>query len=325
MTFKSLILTHIKVHKFGFILSRKNNTLLIIAGPTAVGKTDLCINLAKKFNTCIVSADSRQFFNEIKIGTAKPTENELSQAKHYLINSLSIKEDYDVGKFEKEALALLDGLFQKYNMVILSGGSGLYLDAVAHGLDDIPGVDETIRDRLNEEFKSGGLKLLQEKLLEIDPEYYKTVDLNNPHRIIRALQVSQSTGTPFSSFRIKKKVKRPFKIVKIALERQREELYERINQRMDQMIKNGLFEEAESLYQWRHYNALNTVGYKEIFPFLEGIYDKEEAIRLLKRNSRRYAKRQLTWFRKDPAYHWFHPSREEEIIEFVRGQIGIGE
>lgn len=318
-------MTPVKAHKFGFILSRKNNTLLIIAGPTAVGKTDLCINLAKKFNTCIVSADSRQFFNEMKIGTAKPTEKELSQTKHYLINSLSIKEDYDVGKFEKEALKILEGLFKNHQMVILCGGSGLYLDAVAHGLDEIPGVDESIREQLNEEFNRGGLKLLQEKLLDIDPEYYKMVDLNNPHRIIRALEVSQSTGIPFSSFRIKKKAERPFNIVKIALERQREELYDRVNQRMDQMIKEGLFEEAESLFPMRHYNALNTVGYKEIFSFLEGKYDKQEAIRLLKRNTRRYAKRQLTWFRKDPEYHWFHPSYQKEILDFISGQIGIGE
>lgn len=295
---------------------------MIIAGPTAVGKTDLCINLAKKFNTCIVSADSRQFFSEMKIGTAKPTQKELSQAKHYLINHLSIKDEYDVGKFEIEALNLLDRLFERHDLVILSGGSGMYLDAIANGLDSVPRADEAIRAKLNRMFEQYGIGVLQEKLLEFDPVYYHMVDLNNRQRIIRALEVSLSTGTPFSSYRTKKTAERPFEILKIALERDREELYGRINKRMDQMIEEGLFEEARSLYPLRNYNALQTVGYKEIFPVFEGKYDKDEAIRLLKRNSRRYAKRQLTWLRKDKTYHWFHPSAQQEIIDFVRTQTG---
>ncbi len=303
-------------------MSIKNNILLIVAGPTAVGKTDLCINLAKKFNTCIVSADSRQFFNEMKIGTAKPTQKELAQVKHYFINNISITEDYDVGKYENEAIILLDRLFKMNELVILSGGSGLYVDAICNGLDNIPAVDESIRADLNWMFEKQGIRVLQEKLQVLDPLYYEMVDLNNPHRIIRALEVTLGTGKPFSSYRTKKKTDRPFKILKIALERERGELYKRINSRMDQMIMDGLFEEAEALYPLRSYNALQTVGYKEIFGYFEGKYSKEEATRLLKRNSRRYAKRQMTWFRKDRDYHWFHPSRTQEIIDFISDQMG---
>lgn len=303
-------------------MSIKNNLLLIVAGPTAVGKTDLCINLAKKFNTCIVSADSRQFFNEMKIGTAKPNQKELAQVKHYFINNISIKEDYDVGRYENEAIILLDSLFKMNELVILSGGSGLYVDAICNGLDNIPAVDESIRADLNRMFEKQGIRVLQEKLLVLDPLYYEMVDLNNPHRIIRALEVTLGTGKPFSSYRSKKKTDRPFKILKIALERERGELYKRINSRMDQMIMDGLFEEAEALYPLRSYNALQTVGYKEIFGYFEGKYSKEEATRLLKRNSRRYAKRQMTWFRKDRDYHWFHPSRTQEIIDFISDQMG---
>lgn len=303
-------------------MSIKNNLLLIVAGPTAVGKTDLCINLAKKFNTCIVSADSRQFFNEMKIGTAKPNQKELAQVKHYFINNISITEDYDVGRYENEAIILLDSLFKMNELVILSGGSGLYVDAICNGLDNIPAVDESIRADLNRMFEKQGIRALQEKLLVLDPLYYEMVDLNNPHRIIRALEVTLGTGKPFSSYRTKKKTDRPFKILKIALERERGELYKRINSRMDQMIMDGLFEEAEALYPLRSYHALQTVGYKEIFGYFEGKYSKEEATRLLKRNSRRYAKRQMTWFRKDRDYHWFHPSRTQEIIDFISDQMG---
>jgi tRNA dimethylallyltransferase len=300
---------------------RKNKTLLIIAGPTAVGKTDLCINLAKKFNTNIISADSRQFYKEINIGTAKPSMEQLAEAKHYFIDTLSIEEDYDVGKFETEALALLDHLFQDQTLVIMTGGSGLYLDAVAKGFDAIPPVDKSVRAALNEVYEKEGLSALQERLRKLDPDYHQTVDLNNPQRLIRALEVCVGSGMPYSSFRKKKTGQRPFDTIKIALERDRAELYQRIDLRMDQMIAEGLFEEAEALYPYRRHNALQTVGYKEIFGYLDGEYDRQEAIRLLKRNSRRYAKRQMTWFRKDLDYHWFHPSQTQEIIDFVAKEI----
>lgn len=301
---------------------RKNKTLLIIAGPTAVGKTDLCINLAKKFNTCIVSADSRQFYKEINIGTAKPTDAQLAAAEHFFINNLSIKESYDVGKYETDALRLLDHLFKSQSLVILTGGSGLYLDAVSKGFDAIPEVDKSIRSGLNLLYQQDGIVGLQERLNQLDPVYYEKVDLNNPQRIIRALEVCLGTGRPFSSFRIKKEAERPFETIKIALERNREELYARIDDRMDQMIAAGLFEEAKALYPFRDYNALQTVGYREVFGYLEGQYDKDKAIDLLKRNSRRYAKRQLTWFRKDEDYHWFHPSQIQEITDLIADHIG---
>ncbi len=303
-------------------MSEKTKNLIIVAGPTAVGKTDLCLNLAKKFNTSIVSADSRQFFIEMNIGTAKPSQEQLDQVRHYFINSLSVKDDYDVRKFEKDALLLLERLFVRHDLVILTGGSGLYLDAVAHGFDDIPDVDASLREELSLLLAQKGIGALQEELRHLDPVYYSEVDLNNPQRIIRALEVTKGTGRPYSSYRTKKVVERPFKVIKIALEREREELYARIDARMDQMVGEGLFEEAEALFPFRHLNALQTVGYKEIFGYLAGEYDKAEAIRLLKRNSRRYAKRQMTWFRRDNAYCWFHPSQTDLIVSFVRDQIG---
>lgn len=300
----------------------KNRTLLIIAGPTAVGKTDLCINLAKKFNTYIISADSRQFYKEINIGTAKPTDEQLDQVKHFFINNLSIKDQYDVRKFENETLSLLDELFEGQDLLILTGGSGLYLDAVTEGFDRIPEVDPAIRLKLNQSYEKQGLTHLQERLRLLDPAYYEEVDLNNPQRIIRALEVCIGSGQAYSSFRNQQPSSRPFNIVKVALERDRQELYDRINLRMDGMIADGLFEEAKALYPLRHYNALQTVGYKEIFSYLDGDYDRQEAIRLLKRNSRRYAKRQMTWFRRDENYRWFHPSQTKEIEIFIQDQMG---
>jgi tRNA dimethylallyltransferase len=258
----------------------------------------------------------------MNIGTAKPSPKELGKVGHFFINNLSIKDDYDVGKYEREVLLLLERLFKQHKMVILTGGSGLYIDAVTHGFDNIPPVDPSVRAELNLIFKKEGKSLLQEKLRHLDPDYYEKVDLNNPQRLIRALEVTIGTGRPFSSFRKKNKAERPFTSVKIGLERDRQELYDRINLRMDAMIAEGLFEEAKGLYAMRHYNALQTVGYKEIFGYLEGAYDKEETIRLLKRNSRRYAKRQFTWFKREEDFHWFHPSQTQEIIDFVQFQIG---
>ncbi|EPR68003.1 tRNA (adenosine(37)-N6)-dimethylallyltransferase MiaA [Cyclobacterium qasimii] len=298
-----------------------NKIILVIAGPTAVGKTDLCINLAKKFNTVIISSDSRQFFQEINIGTAKPSEKELAMVPHYFIGNKSIHDPYDVKRYESEALGCINSLFKEKDLLILTGGSGMYTDAIVEGLDQMPKIASGIREELNAVYAKEGITHLQEMLIKLDPDYFAVVDKQNPQRLIRALEVCLGTGLPFSSYRVKKKVVRPFKTVKIALNRDREELYERIDRRMDNMIQEGLFEEASEMYPYRDLNALNTVGYKEIFAYLDGAYDKEEAIRLLKRNSRRYAKRQVTWLNKDKTYHWFHPDEINDMLDLINAQI----
>ncbi|AEL24302.1 tRNA (adenosine(37)-N6)-dimethylallyltransferase MiaA [Cyclobacterium marinum] len=299
-----------------------NKIILVIAGPTAVGKTDLCINLAKKFNTVIISSDSRQFFQEINIGTAKPSKEELDMVPHFFIGNKSIHEPYDVRSYEVEALSCIGDLFKEKDLLLLTGGSGLYTDAVINGLDDMPKIAPEIRQELNLLYAKEGIFPLQEMLKKLDPNYYGKVDLQNPQRLIRALEVCQGTGRKYSDFRVRKKVERPFKTIKIALNRDREELYSRIDRRMDKMIAEGLFEEAEKMHPYKNRNALNTVGYKEIFGYLEGEYDREEAIRLLKRNSRRYAKRQVTWLKRDEAYHWFHPDDVNGILSLVHDQRG---
>ncbi|MCL6260968.1 tRNA (adenosine(37)-N6)-dimethylallyltransferase MiaA [Aquiflexum sp. TKW24L] len=295
----------------------KNKHLLVIAGPTAVGKTEICLLLAKKFQTEIISSDSRQFYCETEVGTAKPSIRELEQVPHHFINSLSIFDPYDVRKFELDAISLLDRLFQKHDVVIMTGGSGLYIDAICYGFDEIPDVDPAIRKELILDFEKQGIQILQAKLQKLDPVYFEQVDIHNPQRLMRALEVCLGTGKAYSSFRKKKKNIRTFNCIMIGLERDRKELYQRIDQRMDKMIGEGIFQEAEKLFPHRYLNALQTVGYSEVFGFLEGKYDKEEAIRLLKRNSRRYAKRQMTWFKKSPEMTWFHPGKVEEIICFI--------
>jgi len=303
-------------------LDSKNKHLLVIAGPTAVGKTETCLNLAKFFQTEIISSDSRQFYREMDLGTAKPNQEELAFVPHHFINSLSIHEDYDVRKFEKDTLELLRVLFQKNDPVLMTGGSGLYIDAVCHGFDDIPDIDPLIRQKLISDFEEKGISYLQTELRKLDPDYYEIVDKNNPQRLMRGLEVCYGTGKPYSSFRKNKKNIRDFLIIKIGLEREREELYRRIDQRMDVMIERGLFEEAEKLFPLRHLNALQTVGYSEIFGYLEGNYNREEAIRLLKRNSRRYAKRQLTWFKRIPEMAWFHPDDFDGLLAYIKNEIG---
>lgn len=295
--------------------------LILVVGPTAVGKTNLCLNLAKKFDTEIISCDSRQFYREMNLGTAKPTKEELNEVSHHLINSHSIEENYDVKSFEEDALELLDQLFLKHKVVIMTGGSGLFADAVTEGMDEMPEIPVGTREEVIKDYQEKGLEFLQNEVKRLDPEYFEMVDQQNPQRLMRALEVCRGTGKTFSSFRVKSKVERPFKTIKIGLKRDREELYSRIDLRMDQMVESGLFEEAKSLFDKRHLNSLQTVGYQEIFGMLESKYDREEAIRLLKRNSRRYAKRQLTWFRRDEKIHWFHPDQEDEIIAFIVNQI----
>ncbi len=291
--------------------------LIVVAGPTAVGKTEMAIKLALHYKTEILSADSRQFYKEMTIGTAKPTEEELASVRHHFINNLSIKEEYTAGKYETEALNLLSLLFQKHDVVILTGGSGLFIKALCDGMDDIPVVDPEIRKKLNKEFEENGLETLLNELQEKDPDYFATVDRSNPVRVIRALELCRGTGKPFSFYRTSSKKERPFEIIKIAINRDREELYERIDQRMETMLANGLVEEAKRLYPFKDLNALQTVGYTEVFEFLDGMYGEDEMIRLLKQNSRRYAKRQLTWFSKDKDFVWFMSSQSKEIIEYV--------
>jgi tRNA dimethylallyltransferase len=291
-------------------------TLIIVAGPTAVGKTALSIRLAQHFHTEIISADSRQFFREAEIGTAKPSAEELAAVPHHFINTHSITEAYSAGQYERDALALLSQLFARHKVVILCGGSGMYIDAVCDGFDAMPEVNEGLREKLNTQWEADPEAVL-EQLRALDPGYFATVDRQNPHRVIRALEVCLASGKPYSEFRKKSTANRPFQVLKIALELPREELYQRIDLRMEEMIAAGLFEEVERLFPWKHMQALQTVGYKEIFDMMEGHYDREEAIRLLKRNSRRYAKRQLTWLRRNSSYTWFHPGDVEEIVKWI--------
>lgn len=295
---------------------------MILAGPTAVGKTSLSIQLAKRYKTEIISADSRQFFKETEAGTAKPTDEEMDGVPHHFVNSHSIHDDYNVGQFEKDALMLLDNLFQSQDVIFVVGGSGLYVKALCEGIDEMPAIPPEIRRKLNSEFEQNGIEYLQEQVSESDPEYFKIVDQQNPQRLIRVLELYRATGKNMSFYRAQEKqVERPFNIIKIGLERPREELYDRINLRMDQMISEGLFEEAEKLYPFKDLNALQTVGYSEIFGFLDGEYDREEAVRLLKRNSRRYAKRQMTWFKRDSEFVWFSADDKGKVIDYLESKL----
>ena len=296
-----------------------SKTLISIVGPTAIGKTSLSLELAKAFDTEILSADSRQFFREMKIGTAVPSPEELATAPHHFIQHISVEDPYSVGDFEKEALQKLEQLFQSHEKLVMVGGSGLYVDAVTKGLDEFPEIDPEIRLSLNKSFAEEGLPYLQQKLKELDPEYFSEVDIENPHRLIRALEVSLGTGKPYSSFRKKKTSQRSFNTLLIGLTAEREVIYDRINQRVDLMMEQGLLEEVKALAEKKHLNALNTVGYKEIFGFLEGKYSLEEAVAEIKKNTRRFAKRQLTWFRKNPDIHWFDfRTPAAEIITFAK-------
>ena len=295
-------------------------TLLIIAGPTAVGKTALCVRLAKWLNTDIVSADSRQFYRELSIGTAKPTTDEMQAVRHHFIDSHSISEYYSAGDFERDCLQLLEELFKTKEVVILTGGSGMFIKAITDGLDDMPEAPLALREHLEERAEKEGLAILAAELQQLDPVYYQEVDKHNHQRIVRALEVCLSTGKPFSSFRKSEKVQRSFRMLKICLNRPREELYSRIDTRMDAMLSQGLVAEAQSLTAYRSHNALQTVGYKEVFEYLDGTYDYTEMVRLLKRNSRRYAKRQLTWFRNQDEFVWFEADDEAKLLEYLDSQ-----
>jgi len=300
----------------------KNNFLITIVGPTAIGKTALSIQLANYFNAEIISCDSRQFFKEMSIGTAVPSEDELSTAKHHFIQNRSIFDAYNVGEFERDALKKLSKLFLESNIVIMVGGSGLYVDAVIDGLDEFPDVDPAIREQLNTGLKENGIESLQEKLKELDPQTYQNITIDNPHRIIRALEICIGTGKTYSSFKNKPKASRNFQSIKIGLTAEREILYDRINQRVDSMIAHGLIDEAKSLYSNRELNALQTVGYRELFSFFDKTISKEFAIEEIKKNTRRFAKRQITWFKKDEKITWFDfKSEHKQIIKFIENII----
>ena len=294
--------------------------LIIIAGPTAVGKTDLCVKIAKILDTEVVSADSRQFYRELSIGTAKPTFEEMDGVKHHFINSHSIQDYYSVGDFERDCLEVLEKIFKEKDVAILTGGSGMFIKMITDGIDEMPEADLDLRQKLAQHLENEGLEILANELKQLDPAYYEQVDIQNTQRVLRALEICISTGKPFSSFRKNQKVKRPFKMIKIALERPREELYARINKRMDIMLENGLEAEAHSVMDFREHYALKTVGYREIYEYLDGEYNHDETVRLLKRNSRRYAKRQMTWFKNQDEFHWFDANDEEMIIDFIKSK-----
>ena len=301
-----------------------NKYLLVVLGPTAIGKTSLSIELAKHFNTDIISADSRQFFQEMSIGTAVPSKTEVEAAKHHFIQHISVENEYSVGDFERDALEKLNEVFEEKDIAVLVGGSGLYIDAVVKGLDNFPEVDKNIRKSLNEKLTSEGIEALQQELRSRDPEYFQEADIMNPHRLIRALEICIGTGRPYSSFRNQKDTVRSFQGIFIGLTAEREVIYDRINRRVDLMMEEGLLQEAEALYSLQGLNALNTVGYKELFRYFEGELELEQAVAEIKKNTRRFAKRQLTWFRKNQDINWFQQdSPVEEIIDFAEKQINI--
>ncbi|MCA5006439.1 tRNA (adenosine(37)-N6)-dimethylallyltransferase MiaA [Sphingobacterium bovistauri] len=300
---------------------KHKKTLVVVVGPTAVGKTATAILLAQHFDTEIISADSRQFYREMTIGTAKPDTQELAAAPHHFINSHSIQEEYSAGDFERDAMKLLDELFLAKDVVIMVGGSGLFVRAVCEGLDDLPKATEGIREALNKSFEETGLEPLKQRLKDIDPAYYAIADIDNPQRVIRALEVYEATGNPMSFYQKKDLSKRPFDIVTIGLNMDRDKLYERINLRVDKMIGAGLLDEVKSLAAYRHKPAMLTVGYSEVFDYFDGKLTFEEAIDKIKQNSRRYAKRQITWFKKYGNTTWFQPNDIDAIISFTKATL----
>lgn len=291
-------------------------TLIVVTGPTAVGKTALCIDIAKHYGIPIINADSRQIYRELRIGTATPTEEQLRSVKHYFVGSISIDDYYNASMYEQDVLALLNQ-FKQSPIQLLTGGSMMYIDAVCNGIDDIPTVREDIREEMKRRYAEEGLEALCADLKRLDPEHYAVVDKQNHRRVIHALEICYQTGTTYTSFRKQEKKQRPFQIVKIGLNRDREELYQRINQRVDQMMADGLLDEVRSLQDKRSNNALNTVGYKEMFTYLDGTWSLEEAIERMKGNTRRYARKQLTWFKRDEEMRWFHPQQQEEILKYI--------
>ena len=301
---------------------KKKTLLIVLLGPTGVGKTNISLRLAQHLECPIVSSDSRQFYRELKIGTATPTEEQLNRATHYFIGSHSIFDTYSAGQYELDAIKLLNNLFENHKIALLVGGSMMYIDAVCNGIDDIPTVDEATRAFWWKEYEEKGLDYIRQELERLDPKHYhEQVDQNNAKRIIHALEICSITGKPFSNIRTGKRKERDFDILKIGLTRPREELYDRINKRVDEMMLEGLLAEADSFYKYKHLNTLNTVGYKELFDYMDGKCSLEQAVEWIKRDTRHYAKKQLTWFKRDEKICWFHPDEEEKIIELCNTSI----
>ena len=297
------------------------HTLIVLIGPTGVGKTELSLSIAEHFQTCILSADSRQLYNELKIGTAAPTPSQLARVPHHFVGTLKLTDYYSAAQYEADVLNKLEELFQHYDTVVLTGGSMMYVDAVCKGIDDIPTVDQETRELMIQRYEEEGLEKLCAELKILDPEYYQIVDLKNPKRVIHALEICYMTGQTYTSFRTQKHKERPFRIIQIGLTREREELYDRINRRVDEMMKDGLLEEAKSVYPFKHLNSLNTVGYKEIFNYLDGEWSLDFAIEKIKQNSRIYSRKQMTWFKRNPDIQWFHPEQKEEIMNYINDQL----
>lgn len=309
-------------HKNTFFLKpTMSKTLIVILGPTGVGKTDLSINIAKHFNTEISSSDSRQVYKELRIGTAVPEPKQLADIKHHFIHTHSIHDYFSSWECEKQTIELLSKLYKEKNEVLLVGGSMMYIDAICNGIDDIPTIDQQLRKEVMEQYEKEGLEYMRMQLKQLDPVFYNQVDLKNAKRVIHAVEICLMTGKPYSELRTNSKKQRDFNILKIGLNRDRAELYDRINRRVDLMIEEGLIDEAKSVFEFRHYNSLNTVGYKELFEYFDGKIDLEKAIELIKRNSRRYAKRQLSWFRRDDEIQWFHPDQEEKVLQYIKSKI----
>lgn len=295
-------------------------TLIVLIGPTGVGKTELSLRLAECFHTSIVSSDSRQLYADLKIGTAAPTPEQLQRVPHHLIGTLKLTDYYSAAQYEQEALTILDKLFATHSTVILTGGSMMYVDAICKGIDDIPTIDAETRELMLQRYHAEGLETLCAELRLMDPEYYNIVDLKNHKRVIHALEICYMTGKTYTSFRTQQKKERPFRIIKIGLTRERAELYDRINCRVDQMMNEGLLEEARSVYPHRALNSLNTVGYKELFQYFDGAWELPFAIEKIKQNSRIYSRKQMTWFKRDEEIQWFHPEQEAEILSYLRQQ-----
>ena len=293
-------------------------TLIVVTGPTAVGKTALCLDLARHFDTPIINADSRQIYRDLRIGTAAPTEEQLRQVRHFFVGTLQLGEYYSASLYEQQVTALLEKLFQTSDYALLSGGSMMYIDAVCYGIDDIPTVDDDTRALMKRRLSDEGLEALCDELRRLDPDHWAIVDRKNPRRVVHALEICLMTGRTYTSFRVGTKKARPFRIKKIGLTLPREELYDRINRRVDDMMEQGLLDEARTLLPMRHLNALNTVGYKEMFAHLDGQWTLDEAVERLKGNTRRYARKQLTWFKKDPNIKWFAPDDKDSIIRYIQ-------
>ena len=297
------------------------HTLIVLIGPTGVGKTELSLSIAEHFHTCIVSSDSRQLYADLKIGTAAPTPDQLARVPHHFVGTLKLTDYYSAAQYEAEVLAKLEELFLQNEVVVLTGGSMMYVDAICKGIDDIPTVDKETRELMIQRYEEEGLEKLCAELKLLDPEYYQIVDLKNPKRVIHALEICYMTGKTYTSFRTRSIKERPFRIIKIGLTRDREELYDRINRRVDEMMKEGLLEEAKRVYQYKHLNSLNTVGYKEMFMYLDGEWTLDFAIEKSKQNSRIYSRKQMTWFKRDTDITWFHPDQKEEIMNHINNLL----